>query len=91
MEVRSHNYCFHPKSSLSGAVGFKEKCIRLNGYPKPYPMVVHMPKVSQWPPRDGLDSELPSPRTPAHAGRALRLVAAMPGSLVRGCLLVIYS
>ena len=35
-EGRSHNFGFSPKSSLGGAVGFKEKLIRLNGYPKRY-------------------------------------------------------
>ena len=69
-----------------GAVGFKEKPISLNGYPKPYSMVVHKPIVSRWPSRGGLDSE-----TPALAGRALRLVAGIIGSLVRCCLLVIHS
>ena len=32
-------------------------------------MVVHTPIVSRWAPRGGLDSELLSPRTPAHACR----------------------
>ena len=69
-EGRSHNYGFSPKSLLKGAVGFKEK---LNGYPKPFFMVVHTPIVSWWPPRGGLDSEFPSPRTPAHGRQCLAL------------------
>ena len=52
--------------SLKGAVGFKEKLIRLNGYSKPYPKVVHTPMVGRWPPGGGLDSEFASLRTPAH-------------------------
>ena len=47
------------KSSLRGAVSFKEKLIRLNGYHKPYPMVVHTSVLSQWPPRGDLDSSSP--------------------------------
>ena len=36
-------------------------------------MVVRMPKVSQWPARGGLDSEFPSPRTPASDRQGLAL------------------
>ena len=53
-EGQSHNYGFSQKSSFRGAIGFKEKLISLNGYPKPYPMVVHTPIVSRWPPRGDL-------------------------------------
>ena len=88
VEGRSHNYGFRPKSSLRGAIVFKEKLIRLGGYPKPYQMVVHAPIVSRRPIRGGLDSVVPSPRTPARAGRALRLVATMSGSLVRVLLVI---
>ena len=74
-EGRSHNYGFSPKSSLWSAVGFQEKLklIRLNGYPKTYPMVARTPIVNRWPPRVGLDSEFPSPRSPAHDRQGLAL------------------
>ena len=73
VQGRSHNYGVSIKSSLRGAVGFKEKLIRLSGYTKPYPMVVYTPTVSRWPPKDGLDSEFPSLRIPAHDGHGLTL------------------
>ena len=44
-EGRSQTMASAQKSSIGSAVGFKEKLIRLNGYPKPYPMVVNTPKV----------------------------------------------
>ena len=70
---RSHNYSFSPNSSLRGTVGSKEKLIRLNGYPKPFLMLVQRPIVSRWPPRGGLDSKFISPRTPAHDRQGLAL------------------
>ena len=90
-EGRSHNYGFSPKSSLRGAVGFDENLIRLNGSPKPYPMVVHTPIVSRWLPRGGWIQSFLLLGHPPMTGRASRLAVAMTGSLVRGCLLAILS
>ena len=50
----------------SGVDMSSNKLIRLSGYPRPYPMVVRTLKVSRWPPRGGLDSDFPTPRTPIH-------------------------
>ena len=77
--LRKHNYGFSPKSSPRGAVGFKEKLIRLNSYPKPYPILVHTPIVSRWPPRSGLESEFPSPRTPVYDRHGLALSSRYAG------------
>ena len=60
-----------PKSLLRGAIGFKEKLIHLNGYAKPYRVVVHTPIVNRWPLKGGLDSEFPSTiEHPLTTGRA---------------------
>ena len=58
--------------SVSDAVGFKEKPIRLIGNPQIYSMVVQ-PVVSRWSPWGSLDSEFPSPIGHPHmTGRASR-------------------
>ena len=62
-----------PKILPQGCRWPKNMLIRLNGYPKPYPKVVHTPIDSWWLPRGGLDSEFPSPRTPAHDRQGLAL------------------
>ena len=62
-----------PKILTQGFVSFKEKLKRLNGYPKPFPMMVHLPTVGRWPPRGGLDLEFPSSRTPTHDRQGLVL------------------
>ena len=54
-------------------------------------MLVRTPKVGRWRPRGGLDSEFPLLGHPPVTGSVSRLAAAMPGSLVRGCLFVIHS
>ena len=69
-----HTTMASAKNPHSGVpLALKEKLIRLNGYPKPYPMVVHAPTINRWPPRGGLDSEFPSPWTPAHDRQGLAL------------------
>ena len=57
----------------SGVPLANNKLISPNGYSKPYPMVVCTPKVSRSPPRGGLDSEFPCPRTLAHDRQGLVL------------------
>ena len=92
MKGRSHNYGFIPISSLWDAVGLKVSS------PASMATLTHTqrwfirPKSGRLPPSGGLDSEFPSPRTPAHDWQGFaQLAAAMPGSLVHCCLLVIHS
>ena len=54
-------------------------------------LVVHTPKVIQWPTRGGLDTEFPSPRIPAHDRQGLALSSYYAMQLVYGCILVIRS
>ena len=55
-------------------LALKEKLISLNGYPKPYPIVVHTPIVSKWPPSGGVDSKFSYPnRIPAHDRQGIAL------------------
>ena len=79
------------KSSLRGAVIFKEKLIRLNGYPKPYPMVFHVSIVRWWPPSGGLYSELTSSMTPAHNRQGLTLSEVSYGAVCTAYRLAILS
>ena len=53
-------------------------------------MVVHTPIVSRRPPRGGLDSEFPSPRTPAHDRQGLA-VSGRYARLFGPLLLIVYS